>query len=376
MKSKQLKNGLYLAIFLLASACSHSTSDTEIDAEEAGQLLKITAEEFEYNKMQTGMPVKQFFEETINCTGFIKAETGGIAQISSPVSGILSSIHCSLGDYVKKGQVLGLISSNELILMQQEFIETSVGLNQVKADYERIKILYDDNIAAKKEFLAVVSQYKTMTAKYNSLKLRLENMRLNTEKIEKGELYAEFPVAASISGHISKQNMILGQYVEPQNRLTEIVNVDKLQLNISVFESDINKLKIGQNISFNVFGEKNFSHAAQLTSIGKTIDTDTKAIECLAKIKAEKDFSFINQSYIEARIVVDRQEKNSIPTEAIIKLGDEYFVYVVEKKEGADYFLKKHTLIPGKTNGSFTEISESADLKDILISGVYNLPVE
>jgi len=101
-----------------------------------------------------------------------------------------------------------------------------------------------------------------------------------------------------------------------------------------------------------------------------------KAIECLAKIKLEKDFNFINHAYVEASIIVDRQEKTAIPTEAIIKSGNGYFVYAVEKMDGDNYFLRKQSVIPGKNNGSYTEISTEANLEEVLVSGVYNLPGE
>jgi cobalt-zinc-cadmium efflux system membrane fusion protein len=169
--------------------------------------------------------------------------------------------------------------------------------------------------------------------------------------------------------------MVLGQFIEQQKNLVEIVDVNQLQLQLSVFEKEIGKLKAGQNILFKTMGETDATHTALLTSISKTIDPVSKTIVCLAKITEKKGMSLVNRSFIEARITVNQKETNALPSEAILKSGKDYFVYVVEKSDSQSYFLRRQKIEIGKTSNGFTEIIGNPDFRKVLIKGVYNLPV-
>jgi cobalt-zinc-cadmium efflux system membrane fusion protein len=281
-----------------------------------------------------------------------------------------------MGSYVKKGQTLCMITGNELMAMQQEFTETSARLKRLKSDYERSKSLYDEKIGAEKDFIAIESEYKAMKSKYLSLKLRLELLRLNVAKIEAGDLYASFSVISTINGYITKQNLVLGQFIEQQKLLVEIVDINQLQIQLSVFEKDIAKLKPGQTVNFSSPGEISFNNKATLVSIGKAVNPDTKTVTCIAAIKNSQQANLINQSYIEAIIAVNNSQAKALPTESLIKSGKDYYVLLVEKSDNEAYYFRKQKVTIGLTSKGFTEITDDIDLTKVLIKGVYNLSAE
>lgn len=372
-------NSIFAAFILLiftTSGCGESVKTMENTANESGHRIQITKKQFDSDSMKIGVATMHYFEDEVRCNGYILAPANGMAQISAPLSGIVENIHCSIGDYVTKGQILCKLTSNELMLLQQDFAETSAKLNRLKSEYERSKTLFDEKIGTEKDFIATESEYKTMKSKYQSLKLRLELLKLNASKIEAGELYSTFAVISPINGYITNMNVVLGQFTEQQKELLEIVDVDQLQLRLSVFENDINKLKIGQDIRFNTSGEPASVHSAILTSIGKTINPESKTIQCVAKINNESGDTYINRSYIEAMIIVNQKEAYALPNDAIVKSGKDYYVYIVEKLDSQTCDLRKEKVAIGRVSKGFTEIIKGKDLTKVLIQGVYNLPAE
>ncbi len=363
-----------IIMVLLATGCANVSNNNEDEIIESDHLIQITQEQFDSDNMKIGEVIIHNFEDAVICNGYITAPTNGMAQISTHISGKVETIDCSLGDYVKKGQVLSTLSSNELIILQQNFIETSAKLISLKADYERRKALINENIGAQKDFVAAESAFKVITAKYQSLKLQLELLTLNVGKIEDGELYSVFPVIAAIDGYITSINIVLGQNIDPAKNLMEIVDVNKLQLQLSVFENDVVHLEIGQNIRFNSLGEQNSIHNAILTSVGKTINPESKMIQCIAKIINEDASDFINRSYIEASIIINQNKAAALPNEAIVKSGKDYYVFVVEKIDNQTYFLQKVKVVIGRTSKGFSEIINGGDLTKVITNGVYNLP--
>ncbi len=360
-------------MLLLINACGNHSAIDDNSANEKDHLIQITQKQIASEGIEMGEPSNRIFDEHITCNGYIMAPSDGIAQISTPLSGIVKNINCSLGDFVKKGEVLCSITSNELITFQQDFAEISARLSRLRADYERNKILYDEKIGAEKDFLAAESEYNAMTAKFHALKIRLELMGLDVSKIEKGNMYSSFPVVAPIKGYITNLNLVLGQFAEQQKSLMEIVDVNKLQLKLFVYQEDMSKLIPGQNISFKSLGDQNSLHSATLLSTGKSIDPETKTIQCLARIKNDDGTDFINQSYIEAQVIVNQSEVRALPTEAVLKSEKDYFVFVVDKVDKEVYYIRKVKVSVGRVFKEFSEITEGNITGKVLINGVYNL---
>jgi cobalt-zinc-cadmium efflux system membrane fusion protein len=152
--------------------------------------------------------------------------------------------------------------------------------------------------------------------------------------------------------------------------------VSQLQIQLSVFEKDIAKLKTGQTINFSSPGENSFNNKAALVSIGRAVDPDMKTVTCIAKITNGQQTNLINQSYIEAIIAVNSSEAKSLPSEALIKTGKEYYVLLVEKSDTEAYYLRKQKVTIGRISKGFTEIMDDINLSKVLVKGVYNLSSE
>lgn len=364
-----------LTIFIL-SGCGNNDKPGEASASEDDKLLKITLGQFDSNKMKIGAIITSTFTEEVKCNGYIKAPSGTIAQLGSPVAGTVETIHCSIGDFVKKGQVLCTLYNNEVIVLQQELVETAARLRRLKSDYDRSKLLLSEKVSAEKDFIAIESEYLAMKAKYQSARLRLEVLKLDVKKIEAGEQFITFPVTAPLSGYITTQFITLGQFVDQQKIMMEIVDISKLHLQFSVYESAVSKLKVGQDIFFKTAGEKDSIHHAILTSVGRAIDMESRSIQCIAKIIKEESDNFVNNAYVDAYVVVDEWQNKALPNEALVKSGPDYYIFVVDKESDQDYFVKKIRVRIGKSSAGLTEILEDLSFQKIIVEGAYYLKTE
>ncbi|MDE5419660.1 efflux RND transporter periplasmic adaptor subunit [Labilibaculum sp. DW002] len=371
-----MKSYILLANILLTMcffACKPKTPPINPIINESEQLIQISKQQFITEKMEIGRATTHCFEDLISCNGSISAPPNGIANISTPISGIVKSIHFTTGDYVKKGQVLCQIESNELISLQQDFAEISAHIPSIKAAYERNKALYNEKIGAKKNLNSSESTYKSAKAKYESLELKLKILHLDTNKIKEGDFYSSLSLTAPIDGFITNYNMILGEFAEQQKSLLEIVNTNLLQVQISVFEKDIQRLKIGQIVHFKTLSNSDKIHTAHISAIGKGIDPKTKTILCLAKIEEEAKGKLYNGSFIEAEIITNEKDAKALPSQAILKSGPDRYVFVIDKSDGQNYYLRKEKIKTGSESKGFTEIVGSQNLAKILTKGAYNI---
>ncbi|MBU1012465.1 MAG: efflux RND transporter periplasmic adaptor subunit [Bacteroidetes bacterium] len=362
-----------LLIITIAMMGCGTAPEVVQESEITHHLIIVTKEQYKGEQMQMGEVQSHLFEEIVKTNGRIVASSDGMAEVNTFIPGIVKSLKLMVGDYVNKGQLLCSIESNEVIIIQQEFKELSASLKSLKADYDRMTILIRENIASQKEFVTIESAYHSALAKYSGLKSRLELLNLYSDKLEAGEITSTFNIHAPISGYISKQNCTLGQSIDPQNTLMEIVDINKLHLQLYIYEKDILKLNKGQTLRFYSPHLSDKIFTATLSQTGRSIDPETKTIECIAKIAKGDAEPFVNGMFMMVEVVSNQFEAMALPNDALLKSGDDFYILVKEKEDAENYYFKQIIVKTGITQNGFTQIELKEEAPQILIKGLYNL---
>lgn len=335
-------------------------------------MVEITNQQYISDSMQMGKMEKRVFENTVKCNGNLIPFPEGIAKISAPFGGIVKKIYCRNGQFIEKNQTLLELTGNEIIDIQNDFAEASANYKRLKSEYERIKSLYNEKVASEKDFIYAETEYRVAMAKYNGLKLKIELIGFSAAKIENGELYAFYSIKSPISGYVSKLKTVIGSYVDSQTNLLEIINPEMFQIKLSVFTKDMMGLKKGQSVRFKSAKTREI-HLAILTSVGVVIDDETKSIECYASVKDKGQINPVSNEFIEAEIITRTDTVNALPSEAILKSENDFFVLVLNKKEDSKYYFDKIQVKTGRQFEGFTEIIEPEIKGEILTRGVYNI---
>lgn len=370
-----MKAHLYIGLFISALISASCNRSQKADETKSG-FIEITKAQFASENMALGEPILRTFSESLQFTGSMTPSVNGKAQISLPLAGTIDRIYCAIGQPVNKGQLLIDISGNDLIDMQKDFAESSAILKRLKSEYNRVNELFAENIGTEKELILAESAYKSENARYMALKIKLERIGLDLTKIEDGSFYNSYSVKSPIKGYITNLNATIGQFIEQQFVVLEIVDADQFQIKFSVFEKDMGKLKIGQHITFNLIGDKNKIYAARLSTFGRIINTETKAIDCFAEITDSRNMIAINNQYIEGNINIDSVSVYSLPVDALLESESENYVLSLEKETEKSFYFSKIKVATGALNKDFIELVELPKMNKLLVKGVYNIKLE
>jgi cobalt-zinc-cadmium efflux system membrane fusion protein len=373
---------MLIPVFLPSCQNRNQGNTGDLDAKESGPAVEesreivITKEQFESSGMKLGEPLPMMFRNVIHANGYIVASPSGWVKISTLIPGRVKQINLSVGDHIKKGQLLFTLESNEIILLQQEYGETFNQLNSLKASYERQKALSEEQITAQKDFINAESEYRSLLLKTEGLKARLRMINIDPAQVEKGTIVPLASVYSPIQGFVAKQDLVLGQYIEPQATVMELIDPNQLQLNIHVFEKDLKDMVIGQPVLFYNPDDVERVFEATLSHIGKSIDPDTKTVLCIAQLKAADRSALVNRLFVETEIITCQREAPAIPDQALIKEENHYYVLSLVDERGENLIFRKIPVNIGVVLQEYAEVLDEG-LKDILIEGGYNLlPVE
>jgi cobalt-zinc-cadmium efflux system membrane fusion protein len=312
----------------------------------------------------------------VHFTGTIVPSVNGLAQISLPLPGVISRIFCKPGQIVDKGALLIEVTGNELIDLQRAYVESAAILIRLKSEYERVKALSGENIGSKKEYILAESACLTEQAKFNALKIKLKNIGLDVERIQGEAFYPSYSVKSPIRGCVTNIHVNIGQYAESERSIAEVIDVQSFQLKLSVFEKDISKVTENQIVEFYLPANRNEKYRSKLISAGKTIQPDSKSVDCYADIESGTDHKFVSYQFVEGDVFVANDTVVAVPETAILSSANKSFVLILEREAGDSYYFRKTEVVTGRTGNDLVELTGPPPTGKLLVKGIYNIQAE
>ncbi|MDY0780973.1 efflux RND transporter periplasmic adaptor subunit [Tenacibaculum sp. IB213877] len=368
---------IYIALFsLLILSCGKSKEATsEAEQTSESNIITVTKQQFESEKMQLGALSEQSFNETIKANGFIDVPPQNKASVNTFLGGYVKRTPLLIGDKVKKGQLVVTLENTEFIEMQQQYLEVAERLNFLKSEYERQKTLFDEKITSQKNYLKAESDYKSALAHNNGLRKKLLMMNINPSSVEQGKIASAINIYAPITGYVTKVNVSTGAYVSPSDVIIEIVNTDHIHLELSVFEKDVLKVKKGQEILFKIPEASEETYKAEVHLVGTSVDEKDRTIKVHGHIDDDEKYNFVTGMFAEATIISDSTKGFALPKNAVTEIDNDFFVLMLDKQEGADFNFKKVKVNIGKQTEEYYEIlnAEALQGKIVLTNGIFML---
>jgi HlyD family secretion protein len=202
-------------------------------------------------------------KSTVSATGTVNAVT--TVQVGTQVSGTIQKLFVDFNSPVKKGQLLAQIdpaifdaqvgqARANLLSAKANLEKSQVMLRDTKTTLERNKILYAKNFIAKSDldtsetnYLSAIAQIKVSEAQIQQAQAALDSSAINLK-------YAK--ILSPVNGTVISRNIDIGQTVaasfQTPTLFTIAQDLTKMQIDTSVDESDIGKVKAGQKAAFTV----------------------------------------------------------------------------------------------------------------------------
>ncbi|OUR91581.1 efflux transporter periplasmic adaptor subunit [Flavobacteriales bacterium 34_180_T64] len=371
-----MKNLYILLFLLLITACGNQEkkNETTVEVEDNSDELVITKQQFEGEKMTLGSLTEQDFNVSVKTNGLIDVPPHNKSSVTSFIGGFIKKAPLLIGDEVKKGQLVATLENIEFVEIQQNYLEVSEQLSYLKSEFNRQKILFDENITSQKNFLKAESVYKSNLAHYNGLHKKLQMMNINPTNVEQGIISSTINLYASIDGYVTKVNVSNGSFVSPSEVILEIVDTDHIHLELSVFEKDILKIKKAQKILFMLPEASDETFDADVHLVGTTIDEITRRVKVHGHVDSEAS-NFIVGMFIEAEIIVSELKSTALPKDAIIEVDDHNFVLVLKEETDSEFHFEKVQVEIGNQTEEFVEVLNLELLKgkQLLTKGTYML---
>ncbi len=340
----------------------------------SSDAITISQTQFEQGKMELGGFEKSIFKQSIHTNGILTVAPENKSVVSAYFGGYVKNISLMEGQQVSKGQVLFTLENPEYIQIQQEFLETKSQLIFLESDYLRQQELAKENVTSQKNYSKAEADYKVTLAQHEGLKKKLQLMGINPSNVSETNLRSSITVSSPISGYITEVVVSQGMFLNPSDIALTIVNTDNLLLELTIFEQDLEKVALNQEVSFSIQGSLK-NHYAAVYLINKTIDTDNRTIKLYCQLK-ENNSALTPGMFVEAEIYAANDSSMALNSQAIISMDNQDYVLVKNVAQENGLSFTKRKVIKGLSNNNFTEILNIADFDSnaqFLTKGAFNL---
>ena len=208
--------------------------------------------------------------------------------VSASQAGLITKLNAALGDSVKKGQILALLNSPDLLSMQRLYLKSLSEMQLSSFSYQRDQKLAAEGVIAERRWQETSSLYNTFVSEMNEHKQLLEIAGMTSEEINKltktRQLSSQLSVHAPISGVVMDRMAVAGERMGILAPLYRIANLDELWLEINIPHEHIGQIKIGDQVHI-----ENSPIYAQITLLGQSVNPENQTLLARATIKDSKD---------------------------------------------------------------------------------------
>jgi len=208
--------------------------------------------------------------EKISVSGTVSTPNAPV-NASFLVSGEVMSVGPREGDFVEKEQVLASIDPTDyqlqLAAATAQTDQARIGHARAEDEFRRMKMLYDSKSLAPNDF----QKYK---ASYDSTKQQLEQA-VAAEKLSR-KRFSDATLRAPTSGYVSKRLIEAGDTASAGRPVFEIVQMEPVEVNAGVPETDVHLVKVGQDVEIAVPALPGKSFRGKVRLINVSADPATR----------------------------------------------------------------------------------------------------
>ena len=333
--------------------------------------------------------VRTNIAQTVSATGEISAAQ--LVDVGAQASGQIKKLHVTLGQQVKKGDLIAEIDSTsqlnnlntnkaKLDTYQAQLVSAEIALRSADKKYQREQALWKEDATSREALEDAQDAFAAAKASVAELKssIRQTQIAINTAEADLG--YTR--ITAPMDGTVVAIPVEEGQTVNANQTTPTIVQVADLSTMLNkmqIAEGDVNKVKAGMKLTFTTLSQPDNVREATLESIDPglttmsqgsyTTSTDTtdSAIYYYARSLVPNEDNVLHIGMTtENTIIINQAEKVlAVPKLAVKQRGGKQYVRVL----GENNQPQEKEITTGLSDNMSTEVKSGlSEGENVIIS--------
>jgi len=323
------------------------------------------------HQSQTATVIKHNLSQTVEASGTVNPVQS--VNIGSQVSGRIYKLYVDYNSKVKKGQLLAEIdpalfqasvdkATADLNNAKSNYNKVLAQVNYKKANYERYSRLLQKNYVSKDETESAYSNYLASKAELAAMTANINQAKANLETAQTNLFYTK--ITSPVDGIVVSRAVDVGQTVAASFQTPELFvvaeDLTKMQIEVSVSEADIGKIKEGQRAEYTLDGypDETFNGTVSQVRINPTTVSNVTTYTVIVSVSNDEE---ILKPGMNANVTIVTQDKDGalcVPSlalkyvpEGMTERYQEHGIWVLNGKKP-----ERITVQTGLKDGDYTEV--------------------
>lgn len=364
-----MKKIIYISLLISIISCkTNSENQKETETVDTNNIT-LTEAQFKNASIETGQLEQKSISSLLKVNGKIDVPPQNMVSISMPLGGYLKSSHLLPGMHLKKGEIIAKMEDQQYVQIQQDYLTTKSRLYFAESEYKRQKELNLSQASSDKVYQQAEMEYRNLQISLTALAEKLRLININPNTLTTSKISKTVNIYSPINGFVSKVNVNIGKYVNPSDVLFELVNPSDIHLNLKIFEKDVPKLFIGQDVMAYT-NNNNTKYPCEVLLISKDLSSEEHSADVHCHFK-KYDKNLLPGMYMNAEIEVKNNNSYTLPEDAIVNFEGKNYIFI----ENNDRDFKMELVDIGNQENGIVEILNYENLikNKIVIKGAYTL---
>ena len=274
---------------------------------------------------------------TVELPGEVQVNGDRMAHVAPRVGGVVEEVFASLGDSVRRGQLLAVLESRELADAKAVFLATAERLKLADATFRCEERLWKDRVSSEQDYLDARRGLAEARIERRAAEQKLHALGFSQDELDElGNRHdAEFTVyrlTAPFDGTIIDRHITIGETVDSGSPVFTVADLDTVWIDLSVYQRDIGAVRAGQIA--HVVTEHGEEAELEIDFVQPLVGEATRT--ATARIVApNKDHIWHPGCFVTAAVTTSQvSSRVVVPASAVIRMEDGDEVIFVETGRG------------------------------------------
>jgi cobalt-zinc-cadmium efflux system membrane fusion protein len=264
---------------------------------------------------------------TLQVTGTVNPDISRTVPVISIASGRVIDVHARIGDYVKQGQLLMDVQSNDVSSAFGQYLKAVNDERLAKSQFDRAKILNDKGAIPNSQ--VEIAQNAEDDAK---AALSAAEEQLRVLGVDRDHPAATVKVYAPASGYIIAQNVTAAgaagvTYAGSANAFT-IADLSHVWIVCDVYENDLAAVHLGEKADIRLTAYPDRVLSGVISDIGAVLDPQIRTAK--VRIQVDNPNTLMRVGMFATATIHGKTLKTraQVPATAVLHLHDRDWIYV------------------------------------------------
>lgn len=279
--------------------------------------------------------------EVLTLTGKVEYDPDKIIHYAPLINGVVEKTYFSLGDKVKKGDVLFDIRSTELTQLQAELSSLKSEKKIVEREVMSAQSMFDSGMLSERELFEAEARLVQCKAALQKIEMDMSFYGYNSSS-------GTFSIKSPMTGFIVEKNISSGSTLASDgNVVFTVADLSSVWISANVYAGNLQFVKEGMEVNITTLSYPDEVFKGKVQTISQVFDPEEKVLKARIpfsnidlKFKPEMSVLITLQKQIDEQVL-------AVPSDALVFDDDRYFLVVKDNNEN---FKVKEVKLQGNYN--------------------------